>query len=429
MRSATVCVGLLALAALAQFTQGASAAPGSDPDPQPVYAVSSVAAMKLLNEKYPNLHVRGYYDGSSRGGGDFSWVASARGAPDNCITFSGPDTNGHWVRQLANSVLDVTMCGAKWDNAADDSAAVSAAFTVASRSGFSVSCPGGTGKIGSTVAPASFQNVIFRCQGIDASTINCAVPSKHPCFLFQNAKGSTEVQAPQLYDFNVNSRSPSVVIQYNSPEAGFTDDPTSQQYMMRPVVQRVHIAGGEIGIQCSKCFDGDISLNWLSNQDRHGIDLEGSDWMSIGGSGSNRIVSAGDYPIKLASRGTFGNGALVTHNDILSPRPGVPAYIYSSARTSYIEKNFLEGNTKGPCEIKIDRGALHAIVRDNHVTDPTVTHWLCVVPRLAQSEFSSNQTTSYGQGPALFEGGRGEYNTVMPQTVVHFGNWSESGFP
>lgn len=72
---------------------------------------------------------------------------------------------------------------------------------------------------------------------------------------------------------------------------------------------------------------------------------------------------------------------------------------------------------------------MHATVRDNYVTDATVANWLCVVPRLAQGEFTGNQTTSYGQGPARFEGGRGPYNSVMAQTVVHFGNWSESGFP
>lgn len=151
--------------------------------------------------------------------------------------------------------------------------------------------------------------------------------------------------------------------------------------------------------------------------------------MSIGAAGTNRIVSTGGYPIKLASQGTFGNGNLVSHNDILAPSVGVGAYIYSSARTSYIEKNFLEGQTKGACEILIDSGAMHATVRDNHVTDPTVKNWLCVVPRLAQGEFSSNQTTSFGQGPARFDARAGMYNTIMDQNLVHFGNWSENGFP
>ena len=78
-------------------------------------------------------------------------------------------------------------------------------------------------------------------------------------------------------------------------------------------------------------------------------------------------------------------------------------YIYSSARTSYLEKNYFEGATSGACEITIDTGAAHAVVRDNHVTDRTVKNWLCVVPQLRQADFSDNQTTSHGQGPARFD--------------------------
>jgi hypothetical protein len=150
--------------------------------------------------------------------------------------------------------------------------------------------------------------------------------------------------------------------------------------------------------------------------------------MSVGDAGSNRVGGAGDFAIRLASHGTFGNGDLVSHNDLLSPRPGA-GYIYSSARTAYIEKNFMEGLSHAPCEIKIDLGASHAVVRDNHVTDPTVAHWLCVVPALRQAEFSSNQTTSHGQGGALFQNQGNWKDLILHHTIVHFGNWSEDGFP
>ena len=264
---------------------------------------------------------------------------------------------------------------------------------------------------------------------MNASTIACDVPAGHACLLFQNSKGLEEVQAPQLYDLTIHAAQAGAVLQYNSVPGGFTDSAATQSYMMRPVVQRVRIAGGAIAIQCAKCFDGDFSLNELTGQRRHGIDLEGSDWMSIGDAGANRIKLSGSYPVVLASHGTFGNGDLVSHNDILAPAAGVDAYIYSSARTSYIEKNFLEGATGGACEIKIDRGAIHATVRDNHVTDRTVKNWLCVVPLLRQAEFSDNQTTSRGQGGALFFS-RGSWKDLLLQRApVHFGNWSEAGFP
>jgi hypothetical protein len=423
---------VLAMALSAYTVMIAPAVAASPSTPQAVYSVPSVAAMRALGDEYTNLHVVGYYEGSFRGGGYFSWDASSKTPADNCTVFAGRNPTGRWIREVPNSQLDVTMCGARWDGKTDDAPAIGTAFTVASRLGLSVTCPGGTGRIAKTVAPAGFGGVVLRCQGMAASSIVCAVQSG-PCFLFQNPNGTSEIQAPQIYDLSIISgpapAHPTVLIQYNSVGGGFTDNQASQSYMMRPIVQRVRMEGGDIGVQCSKCFDGDMSLNLLTGQSRHGFDLEGSDWMGIGAAGTNRIVSTGDYPIKLVSHATFGNGNLVTHNDILSPKSGVGAYIYSSVRTPYIEKNFLEGHTAGACEIKIDNGALHATVRDNHVTDPSVANWLCVVPRLAQAEFTDNQTTSYGQGPARFDGGKGAYNTVMPQTIVHFGNWSESGFP
>lgn len=247
-------------------------------EPQPVYAVASVAALMQLGAKYSNIHVAGYHPGSRRGGGDFFWDTSAKDPPDNCTIFAGSSPNGRWVRQITNTPLDVTMCGARWDGASDDAAAFNAAFTVASRNGLSVSCPGGTGKIANTVAPASFAGVVFKCQGMTASTLICAVQNR-PCFLFQNPTGSAEIQAPQFFDLGIQSGAapshPTTIIQYNSIGGGFADNRSTQSYMMRPIVQRVRIEGGEIGIQCSKCFDGDMSLNWLGGRVGMGLTWKG----------------------------------------------------------------------------------------------------------------------------------------------------------
>ena len=70
------------------------------------------------------------------------------------------------------------MCGAKWDGVADDAAAISAAFGVASRDGYTLTCPGGTGRIATPVAPAGFRNVVLRCQGMNASTIAATLEVK-----------------------------------------------------------------------------------------------------------------------------------------------------------------------------------------------------------------------------------------------------------
>lgn len=418
--------GALLALLLCLLSWGAAAAP-----PRPVLAVDSVANLQAVDgHKNPFLQVIGFHAGSLQGGGLFVWQDTGK-VPDNCTVFAAAN-GGRWVRRLGHGVLDVTMCGAPWDGVHDDAPAFNAAFTVASANGFSLSCPGGMGRIASTVAPKQFANVILRCQGMEASKLSCTVEGR-PCFLFQNPVGSAEIQAPQIYDLDIIAapapHGPGTVIQYNNIAGGFRDDRTTQSYMMRPIVQRVQISGGAIGIQCSKCFDGDFSLDVLSQQSRHGIDLEGTDWTSIGGAGPNRVESTGGVPIWLASHGTFGNGARVVHNDILVPGAGTEAYIYSSARTSYLEANFLEGATNGACEIKIDMGAIHAVVRDNLVTDRTVKNWLCVVPQLRQADFSSNQTTSHGQGPARFENRGSWKDWLLGRPVTHTGNWSEVGFP
>ena len=163
--------------------------------------VNSVAALTALStaRKSRSCISQDIHAGSpKRAAGDCIWQPSAGGSPDTCTVFSAGAGPGHWLRQLPNSLLDVTMCGAKWDGAADDGAAITAAFGVASRDGYTLTCPGGTGRTATTIAPANFRNVVLRCQGMNASTIACDVPAGRACFLFQNTNGLEEVQAPQL---------------------------------------------------------------------------------------------------------------------------------------------------------------------------------------------------------------------------------------
>jgi hypothetical protein len=68
----------LAVALSAFVVMIVSALAASSPAPQMIYSVASVAAMGALGEEYPNLHLVGYYAGSNRGGGYFSWDASSK---------------------------------------------------------------------------------------------------------------------------------------------------------------------------------------------------------------------------------------------------------------------------------------------------------------------------------------------------------------
>ena len=391
--------------------------------------VGSIYALNAADwSAYPVLSLTAYYSGGTTGGGTLVYVSSDTTSPtDYCTIFI--DSAGHrFYRELNGTPLDVTMCGAHWDGSTDDASAINYAYVAAARIGRALTCPGGTGKIGSTITPQP--GVILRCQGMETSFINGSSVTG-PCFYLQNANGTVEVQAPSFYDFSLTCGG-TFAIQLNSVAGGFLDNPTTQSYMMRPRLENLDLSGGSTAVfQCSKCFDGDISLSKFSSGGM-GIDLEGSDWISIGGKGPNRLVSLSGYPVSLVSHNTFGNGDSVVHNDILAPATGVGAYIYSSARESFIRDNFLEGSTSGACEIKIDAGTLTATVTNNWVTDSSVSNWLCVPSNVVSLVATGNGTSNVGAGAALFNGGNGTnlwYNTILRQTIVHNGNYSDGGFP
>lgn len=390
--------------------------------------VTSVAALAGGNwGAYPVLRLQSYYSGGVSGGGTLVLVpGDTTSATDNCAIFV--DNSGHrFYRELNGTPLDVTMCGAHWDNSSDDADAITYGFTAAARLGSELTCPGGTGKIGSTVTPKA--GVIFRCQGMEVSFINGGGVSG-PCFYLQNPNGTAEVQSPSFYEFPLTCGG-SVGIQLNSVAGGFTDTSSTQQYMMRPKLTNVTINGGATaGFQCSKCFDGDISLSKFVGGGM-GVNLEGSDWMSVGSKGANRFVSQSNYPIAFVAHGTFGNGDVASHNDILAPANGVGAYIYSTARSVFVENNFLEGTSNGTCEINLN-GGIHATVTNNQVTDATVSHWLCAAAPLVSIVATGNQTSNNGGGGALIGSGSGAnvwYNATIRKAIVHYGNFREDGFP
>ena len=276
--------------------------------------------------------------------------------------------------------------------------------------------------------------VIHQGAGIDIEIIQCHdATSSSACFYLQNPKTLAEIEAPKFYDMTLRGNAGLVMIQYNSIGGGFGDDAISQGYMMRPIVARVKTDYSAIGLQCSKCMDGNFSQNTILGAVGVGIDLEGSDWMGVGDAGANRVANSGGYPIKAAFHGYFGNGNRIEHNDLLLPRSAAQAYIWSSARSSMIRDNFMEGNTHGACEIQIVEGTLTTVVANNQVTDNTVKNWLCVEPAIESGAFTGNNTTNIGQGPALFGHGNGALiyynNAPLRQMIVHNANWSEAGFP
>jgi hypothetical protein len=92
--------------------------------------ITTVAALRAANITYPIVQLLGYYTGSSFGAGPLNYVPTdTRSADNGCTIFV--DSAGHRYYRNANIVsLSVMDCGAKFDDATDDSAALNAAFAL-----------------------------------------------------------------------------------------------------------------------------------------------------------------------------------------------------------------------------------------------------------------------------------------------------------
>lgn len=415
--------------------------------PMPISAVGSVGELSSLAPGV--VQVLSYHPGMNRGGGLFVFQASSAASPDGCIVFAGGGGKGRWLRQFSGA-LDVTMCGAWWDGTHDDAAALTRAFQVASGSRVGLTLPAGTGKVCSSVTAA--RGVILRGQGMgtpgdaapSATVVDGSCMKNGWVFDFQTPKGTTNIEAPKYYDMEILTMSAAVpggCLRWNSVAGGFTDNASSQFYMLHPQAQRIYCNlqnRTQVGLECSKCFDGDFSLNNVTNG-KHGIALEGSDVMCIGCAGPNRIAYTGDSLIRLASHGTFGNMNRVVGNELLYPgdtHTRFDSFIYDNARSSVIDSNHIEGIVSGvQSAIHVVGGFSHSIINnDIDVLANTVSaapHWL-----IAEGPFVNFRATNNGcggcvLGPALFTNRASSYNGIVPQVITHSGNAAngDNGFP
>src|SRR6185312_13197319 len=220
--------------------------------PTPIVAAASIAEMQGLNgAATPVLQVLSYYPGLNEGGGLFVWNAASGDVLDGCTVFApqrqAAGQKGRWVRQLSGA-LDATMCGAYWDNSHDDAAALTRAFAAASSLRVTLSLPGGTGKVCSTVKAA--RAVIVRGQGggINGDVAPAPTVVDGTClksgwvFEFLAPGGANALEAPKYYDMAIQAgrnNNPGGCIRWNNAGGGFVDGPGSQLYMMHPVAQRI----------------------------------------------------------------------------------------------------------------------------------------------------------------------------------------------
>jgi hypothetical protein len=447
MSQKTTFIGFMMLGALFGPSLAAIAA-------VPVSAVGSIDEMQALNgAANPVAQVLSYHPGLNRGGGLFVWNAEATGAADNCVTFAPKAAQkGRWTRQLTGA-LDVTMCGAYWDNTHDDSVPLTHAFAVASALRVSLTLPGGEGKICSTVIAA--RAVIVRGQGMGAldnagpspTVVNGSCIKSGWVFDITTPNGQTELEAPKYYDMEIQAgggKAPGGCIRWNNPTGGFTDSAASQYYMMRPHAERVYCILAnteETGLVCSKCFDGDFSQNVIVHG-KTGIDLEGSDAMCIGCAGPNRIAYSSDYMIRVVSHGTFGNMDRIVANEFLVPTDTPPVYdamIFDASRSSNIESNHMEAYLPGiKAAIHVVGGFSHTIdnndidVLTGSGGDRTTPHWLIAEGPFTNFRAFNNGCAGCTMGPALFTNKSKDFNPgFVPQIITHGGNAGSGdiGFP
>jgi len=421
-------------------------------------AVDSVAEMQVLDPAAnPVVEVVSYYPGINRGGGLFSWDGGSATAPDNCVTFApkqGGTQRGRWIRRLSGA-LEATMCGVYADGSHDDAAALSHAFEVASALRVTLSLPSGTTKVCSPVKAA--RAVIVRGQGMgtqaDASPSPTLVDGgcMKGGFVFEilTPTGNGSVEARKYYDMEIipgRNNNPGGCIRWNNANGGFVDGPGSQFYMMHPHAERIYcnMAGNQqIGLECSKCFDGDFSQNNIVTG-KVGISLEGSDVMCIGCAGPNRLSYTTDSLIRMVSHGTFGNMDRVVGNEILYPtntNQRYDSFIYDATRSSTIEGNHIEGIIPGvQSAIHVMGGFSHTIANNDIAVlteigalgPKSAPHWLVAEGPFVNFRAVNNGCEGCILNPALFRNQAPDFNGGgVRQTITHEGNGTngDAGFP
>ena len=423
-------------------------------------AVGSIDEMQALDgTANPVVQVLSYYTGLNRGGGLFVWNSNGSEAPDECVAFAPRPKQdgaqkGRWIRQLPGA-LDATMCGAYWDNAHDDAGALTRAFAVASARRVSLSLPAGTAKVCSTVKAA--RAVIVRGQGMGTrgdtgpspTLIDGSCMKTGWVFEVTTSNGLSSFEAPKYYDMEIvagRNNNPGGCIRWNSPAGGFADAANTQFYMMHPHAERIYCTMGgnqQIGLECSKCFNGDFSQNNI-NDGKIGISLEGSDVMCIGCAGPNRLSYSTDSLIRLLSHGTFGNMDRIVGNEILYPTDNHQRYdsfIYDASRSSTIESNHIEGIIAGvQSAIHVVGGFSHTI-ENNDVAVLTeigalgprsAPHWLVAEGPFVNLRAFNNGCEGCILGPALFRNQSPDFNAGgVRQIITHGGNAvnGDAGFP
>lgn len=323
----------------------------------------------------------------------------------------------------STSTYNVKDYGAVGNNIADDTTAVqAAAAAVVSAGGGTLLFPRGAYRVAASVTLGP--NVVVQGDGwptITATTIA-------PLFVYTTPNGTQSPQAPHFVGLKCYGRN---IIKLNDTNNGFTDDSTTQYFLMKPAVIDCDFFsdsdGLGIGIQMSKAFDCTITRCWVGGFSVN-VDLHGCD---IGIVDNNRFAGGSVAQVRLTSYGTFGSHTNISRNDMLDLKSG--SYILSSDFDLRVRDNFFESSTHVIDSVIKTTGGYALRISGNRVDVPSslAPNWLDVGQPVTVCEVTNNHTTGGIWGPAKFPAGGAlyYYSSGQRQKIVHYGNSSAAGIP
>ena len=262
--------------------------------------------------------------------------------------------------------------------------------------------------------------------------LTCGFNYKSSGYLFEllTANGTAEIAGPQIKNMKITTVAGSKFMRLNSKTGGFTDDASSQCYIMRPLVEDCVIegVGTGTGIEWNKCFNGVINRTKVQGFDT-AVDLMGCDSISI--TGQSRLVANGAH-VRAKSAGTFGSGLNLGNVEMLAAKDNL---VVSDYRDFILDDSYLEQTFSLSTGVAFDiTGGLHFSMWGNRIEIPA-----SVAPTLTKVTgdfFMYRKGANKNSGPAwgadVWNGGAGALywkNALNRQKIIVDPNASEEGPP
>lgn len=427
----------------------------------------SVATMRTVPVAsaafYKDVQVTSYYGTPNNCPIYYHWNASDSTADNGgtVINPTGNSGNGRWNANMPKGPVHTCWFGVKPDgttnNATQLQATLNAAHTTTNWVHIDGIAGSGSGdctnriNFGTTLSVPEGEIVEGDGQGTAGSGI-----WGNTCLNFTNTAGwaletlsvqsgigTTPFESPKFRDFalyTTSSTSAGGCIRINTIAGGFTDDASSQQYVVHPEVRNVLCYmgfitnNGQIGFQCSKCFEGTLFHSDFYNG-LTGIDLEGSDNMSV--DGGFRVTNTYGPLIKLQSHNTFGNNDTIQNGQLLliadtGAGQTVDSMLLDTARSSTISNLFFEAAAPAGGAITSVihlNGGFSAGIHDNNIGTTSPPRWLTVDGIYTNITAINNGSSGGIISRAVFNNGNYFFNgSGLQQNIVHFGNTLNADF-